>query len=61
MALRHTAATMLLENGIDIKTVSATLGHADISITGNIYSHVTSKMQEKAAVVLGEALQDCIN
>ncbi len=59
--LRHTAATILLENGVDIKTVSATLGHADISITGNIYSHVTSKMQEKAAVVLGEALQDCIN
>jgi len=59
--LRHTAATMLLEKGIDLKTVSATLGHADINITGNIYTHVTSKMQEKVAVVLGEALQECMN
>lgn len=59
--LRHTAATMLLEKGIDLKTVSATLGHAHIGITGDIYAHVTSKMQERAATVLGEVLQECLN
>lgn len=31
--LRHTYATRLIENGVDIKTVSELLGHADVNIT----------------------------
>ena len=48
-ALRHTFATMLLSNGIDIKIVSELLGHADISITYDTYIHVINE-QKKAAI-----------
>lgn len=54
--LRHTAATLLIENGVDLKTVSAGLGHSNIGITGNIYAHCTDKMKDKAAEVMEEAL-----
>ena len=48
--LRHTFATMSLENGMDIKTLSATLGHISSETTIDIYSHVTDNMRQKAAV-----------
>ena len=46
--LRHTSATMLLANGCDIKTVSARLGHADITTT-NIYVHALESTDRMAA------------
>ncbi|NLL58449.1 MAG: hypothetical protein GX244_08070 [Firmicutes bacterium] len=49
-----------MENGIDLKTVSANLGHANINTTGDIYAHVTPKMQEAIAEKVGKALADCI-
>jgi integrase len=47
--LRHTAATMLLRQGVHVKVVSEMLGHADISITLRIYAHVIPDMQQEAA------------
>lgn len=47
-ALRHSFATMLLQNGVDIKTVSELLGHADVSITYNTYIHVIQEQKKKA-------------
>ena len=47
-ALRHTFATLLLQNGVDIKTVSELLGHADIGITYNTYIHVMKEQKAKA-------------
>jgi integrase len=47
--LRHTAATLLLGRGINPKIVSEMLGHSQISITLEIYSHVTLHMQGAAA------------
>lgn len=44
-AIRHTFATRALELGIDIKTLSEMLGHANVSITLNIYTH--SLMEQK--------------
>ena len=47
--LRHTFATMALSAGMDIKTLSATIGHISSATTLDIYSHVTNDMQRKAA------------
>lgn len=47
--LRHTSATLLIAQNNDIKTVSARLGHADVSTTLNIYSHALKERDEKAA------------
>jgi integrase len=47
--LRHTHATMLLQLGENPKVVSERLGHADVTITLNTYSHVLPTMQESLA------------
>jgi len=47
--LRHTHATLMLKAGIHPKVVSERLGHANIGITLDIYSHVLPGMQEAAA------------
>ena len=50
--LRHTFATNLFKNGVDIKVISELLGHSDISITYNIYTHVIKEQKKKAVEVL---------
>ncbi len=50
--LRHTAATMLLSRGVPVKVVSEMLGHANISITLQVYGHVLPHMQQAAADVM---------
>jgi integrase len=47
-ALRHTHAVMLLESGVDIKTVSDRLGHTTINMTADVYLHVSRKQEEEA-------------
>ena len=47
--LRHTHATLLLKGGVHPKIVSERLGHANIGITLDIYSHVLPGLQEGAA------------
>lgn len=46
-ALRHTHASLLMEQGIDIDTISRRLGHENSKITKEIYLHVTEKLKEK--------------
>lgn len=47
--LRHTFATTALEHGMDIKTLSAIIGHVSSATTLDIYSHITDEMQKSAA------------
>lgn len=47
--VRHTYASKLLENGVDIKTISTLLGHSNISITADIYVHVIPEVKADAA------------
>lgn len=54
--LRHTAATLLLGQGINPKIVSEMLGHASVGITLDLYSHVQPNMQRQAAAAMGAAL-----
>ena len=55
-ALRHTAATLMLENSEHPKVVQEMLGHANISQTLGTYSHVTPNMQSEAAERLDSVL-----
>ena len=54
--LRHTAATLLLGNGMHPKLVSEMLGHARISTTIDLYSHVTPTMHQQAAQAMDAIL-----
>jgi integrase len=56
--LRHTAATLLVGKGINPKIVSEMLGHAQVAITLDIYSHVMPHMQEQAAAAMDSLLED---
>jgi integrase len=54
--LRHSCATLLLSEGIHPKIVSDLLGHSQIAITLDLYSHVTATMQAVAAEAMGRLL-----
>ncbi len=54
--LRHTTASIALSNGVSPKVIQAMLGHANISITLDTYSHLLDGMEESAADGLDEAL-----
>jgi integrase len=47
-ALRHTFASMLFKNGVDVKTVSEILGHASVKITYDTYIHLIRKQKQNA-------------
>ncbi len=54
--LRHTAATLLLGRGVHPKIVSEMLGHSQIAVTLDTYSHVTPSMQRDATRAMDEVL-----
>ena len=54
--LRHTFATLALQNGVDIKTVSGMLGHFSAGFTLDTYAHVTTAAQIEAAKTMGNVL-----
>lgn len=55
-SLRHTNATLQIAGGVDIRTVSKRLGHAQTSTTMNVYSHAIKSADEAAANVLDDML-----
>ena len=54
--LRHTAATLLLAQGVDPRTIMETLGHSQISLTLNTYTHVLKSLQVEAAAKMNAIL-----
>ena len=54
--LRHTFATLSLQNGVDVKTLSSALGHYSAGITLNTYTHVTQKARREAADTIGQVI-----
>ena len=58
--LRHTFATLALQNGVDVKTVSGMLGHFSAGFTLDTYAHITSAAQRQAAQTMGSVLAGTI-
>lgn len=58
--LRHTFATTALQNGVDVKTVSAMLGHYDAGFTLRTYTHATRQAQDAAAEAMGSFMSQVI-
>lgn len=53
-ALRHSAASLLIGNNVDIVTVSKQLGHKDVTTTENIYAHLLEKNRAKAPETIAD-------
>lgn len=54
--LRHSTATLLLEQGVDLVVIKELLGHAHIGVTAGVYAHVRLRLQRQAIDALGHAL-----
>lgn len=54
--LRHTNASLMVNNGVDIKAVSSHLGHCNIAVTGDIYSHIFDEYEAKIANAIEQDL-----
>lgn len=55
--LRHSYASLLLQSGADLKTVSTALGHSSVAITADTYAHVSPVMLQSAANRLGDLIE----
>ena len=60
-SLRHTHATLLILNGENIKVISDRLGHKDISVTLNTYTHVMEDMKKDTAKLLDSLFNNSTN
>lgn len=54
--LRHTYATILFEANINVKDAQSLMGHADISTTNNIYTHIRENRMSQTAEKLNAFL-----
>ncbi|MFJ2778807.1 tyrosine-type recombinase/integrase [Kitasatospora sp. NPDC087315] len=55
--LRHSTATLLLEQGVELVVIKELLGHAHIGVTATVYAHVRLRLQRDAINLLGRALR----
>lgn len=56
--LRHTFATLSLKSGVDVRTLSETLGHFSAGFTLSTYVHSTSGMKQSAADAIGNTIRN---
>ncbi|MEW1604512.1 site-specific integrase [Streptomyces sp. DH-12] len=56
--LRHSTATLLLEQGVELVVIKELLGHAHIGVTATVYAHVRLRLQRQAIDTLSTALND---
>jgi integrase len=54
--LRHSTATLLLEQGVDLVVIKELLGHAHTGVTAGVYAHVRLRLQRQAIDTLGSIL-----
>lgn len=59
--LRHSTATLLLEQGADLIIIKELLDHAHIGVTAGVYAHVRLRLQRQAINTLGNALSPAGN
>ena len=55
-ALRHSNASLLINNGVDLKAVSSQLGHCNINITADTYGHIFEEYKAR----ISQSLEDCL-
>jgi integrase len=55
--LRHTFASILSHEGVDIKAISEALGHSDIGTTSKIYTHLFDKTHKNTVSIISKALK----
>lgn len=55
--LRHTAGSLLLAQGVNIKQIQEFLGHADVTTTLNIYTHTDEEAKKETAAAMGKVLK----
>ena len=58
--MRHTFATLSLKSGVDVRTLSETLGHFSAGFTLSTYVHSTPGMKQSAADVIGNTIRNAI-
>lgn len=59
--LRHTFASILYDEGVDLKAISEALGHSDLGTTNKIYTHRFDKTHKNTVNVISDALQRKLN
>ena len=55
-ALRHSNASLLINNGVDLKAVSSQLGHCNINITADTYGHIFDEYKARISKSLEDSL-----
>ncbi len=58
--LRHTHASLMLREGVNLKIMTERLGHSGVAITGDLYSHVQPTVQHQAVEVFGSAWRSLV-
>lgn len=56
--LRHTSASVLINNGVNFKAVSQRLGHSSINITSDIYAHTFESAKKESALEFDKIIKN---